>query len=103
MGCISRMLTTPIQPNPELCILSVYPEECNLSSTERKLVDFSLLHARRAIALQWKNMASPTVTMWLKDLSSSLAMERLTYSIKRKMSEFHKIWDTFLDFLVDVV
>ena len=52
------------------------------------MVDFCLLQAKRSIALCWKNVGCPSFDYWLTNLSSSLALEKLTYIVKKKASEF---------------
>ncbi len=55
--------------------------------------------ARRSIALCWKNTKCPTIGLWLKNLISCLALEKLTYVIRKKPSEFDVIWKVFLNFV----
>ena len=66
---------------------------------KKKMVSLCLLQARRSIALCWKNVNGPTLDFWLSNLTSSLALERLTYTIRKKTSEFKDIWERFLDFV----
>ena len=97
--CISQMTLNPIPVCPELCILNLYPEDCVLNSKEKKMTDLCLVQARRLISLCWKDVKSPTIGRWLKELSTSLVLEKLTYTIKKKSAEFHQIWNPFLSFL----
>ena len=93
------MTLNPIPVCPELCILNLYPEDCVLNSKEKKMTDLCLVQARRLISLCWKDVKSPTIGRWLKELSTSLVLEKLTYTIKKKSAEFHQIWNPFLSFL----
>ena len=63
------------------------------------MVDLCLLQARRSIALSWKNVRCPSLGLWLKNLTSSLALEKLTYVVRKKASQFYCIWEMFLDFV----
>ena len=85
---ISQITSTLIPLNPKLCVLGVYPASCSLANKEKKMVDLCLLQARRSIALCWKNINRPTLCFWLRNLTSSLALERLIYFIRKKTSEF---------------
>ncbi len=77
----------------------MYEDNCSLSTKERKLVDLCLLQARRSIALCWKNTNCSSIGLWLKNLITCLALEKLTYVIRKKPSEFFDIWEVFLDFV----
>ena len=44
-------------------------------------------------------MDSPTTAMWLREMASCLALEKLTYVVRGKNSKFKEIWDTFMQFL----
>ncbi len=81
--------------SPVLCVLSMYEDKCSLPTKERKLVDLCLLQARRSIALCWKNTNRPTIELWLKNVISCLALEKLTYVIRKKPSELFDIWKVF--------
>ena len=43
----------------------------------------------------------PSVKLWLKEIATYLALERLTYIGKRKQRKFDKVWKPFLEFLED--
>lgn len=96
---ISQITSTLIPLNPKLCVLGVYPVNCILTSREFEMVDLCLLQARHSIAMCWKNVKGPTLCLWLRNLTSSLALERLTYIIRRKTSAFNDIWERFLNFV----
>ena len=87
---ISQITSTLIPLNPKLCVVGVYPVNCSLANREKKMVDLCLLQARWSIALCWKNTNGPTLCFWLRNLTSSLALERLTYIIGKKTSEFKR-------------
>ncbi len=79
---ISQFTSSPIPLCPVLCVLSMYEDDCSLSTKERKLVDLCLLQARRSIALCWKNTNCPSIGLWLKNVIC-LALEKLTYVIRK--------------------
>lgn len=96
---LSNITSTTIPVCPKLCILGLYPEDISLSRHEIKMVDLCLIHAKRLIAMHWKSMSCPSINMWLRELSNSLALERITYCIKNKLKMFYKIWGLFIRFL----
>ena len=54
------------------------------------------------IALSWKNVNSPCIGKWLKELSACVSLENISYSIKGKQELFKKVWDPFLNYLEHV-
>lgn len=96
---ISRLTECKIPLEPKLCLLHIYPKEFVASVKKRKLIDFCLLQAKRVIALKWKDVQSPVPALWLKEMSSHLALEKLTYILKGKTEEFKDIWTPFLHFM----
>ena len=68
-----------------------------LSKVKRtKILDFGLLQARRAIALCWKSMDSPSLKLWIKELSDCIGLERLTYITKGKRNDFVQLWEPYI-------
>jgi len=88
-----------VPDDPALCILNLYPKDCMLNHKERKITDLCLVQARRLISLCWKDVKSPSIGRWLKELSTCLILEKLTYTMKKKSAEFKEIWNPFLAFL----
>lgn len=96
---ISIIIHKKIPACPEICILGLRPKTLALKTHEYKLINLCLLHAKRLIARHWKSVHCPSLNMWINELSSCLAMERLTYIIKQKSHIFHDIWNSFIIFL----
>lgn len=99
INTISKIMDKEIPLLPEICILGVIPKTMALGSHENKLLNLCLIHTKRLIARHWKSVHCPSLDLWFAELSSCIAVERLTYTIKRKSHIFHKIWDSFLKFL----
>ena len=55
--------------------------------------------AKRVIALKWKEIQGPTLGQWITELSSNLALEKLTYMARGKAEDFNKMWLSFLTFM----
>lgn len=69
----------------------IYPVNLVVNARKCKLVNFSLLQAKCAIALKWKETNRPIPNQCIKEITSSLASEKLTYVVKGKPKEFYKI------------
>lgn len=96
---ISSIISKLIPTTPEICALGLIPVSLSLSGYHTKMIDICLVIARRLVAFYWKNIEGPSIDHWLKDLSHCIALERITYSIKGKLRDYHKIWDLFIHFL----
>jgi len=99
--CLSWMTKCNIPLRPTICILGIYPKDTIKTTKQSKMTDFGLLHARRMIALHWKNVEPPSLGLWKKELMTGLGLERLTYIIKGKQTEFVDIWDSFMSFFTN--
>lgn len=93
------MTLNPVTDCPALCILNLYPKDCRLSSKKKKITDLCLVQARRVISLCWKDVKSPSVGRWLKELSACLVLDKLTYTMRKKSAKFNEILNPFLVFL----
>jgi len=95
VNLFSRIAAIEVPLEAKFCILAIYPNHFVPSRKTAPLINLCMLQARRVIALRWKNMDSPTTAMWLRNLASCLALEKLTYVVRGKNSKFKEIWDTF--------
>lgn len=73
-------------------------EDPHLTSAECRLVAFALLFAGRAVLLKWKDAAPPTLSQWLRDIMSSLKLERICFSVSGSDMKFYKTWGPFLTY-----
>ena len=80
----------------QLFILALYPDNLKIKKYQRTFVDLSVLMAKRVIALSWKNTRSPSINRWLSELSTTLPLEKIPYTIKHQQPHFHQIWDSFI-------
>ena len=58
-----------------------------------------LLQAKRLISLAWKDVNRPSIGRWLREMSSCLTMERITYMVKDRQDTFTQVWGPFLNFV----
>ncbi len=84
---------------PKFCMLGIYPSEFINKKSDHTLIDLCLLQAKRAIAIGWENVNKPSINQYIQDLSTCVAMEKLTYITKRKLEVFDNIWGSFMEFL----
>ncbi len=56
LGVIREMTGENIPLESKLCLLHICPENVSVNASKKKLIDFSLIQAKRVIALVWKNI-----------------------------------------------
>ncbi len=76
-GVVCEMTGENIPLESKLCLLHIYPESMSVNASKKKLIDFSLIQAKRVIALVWKNIQRPVLSQWIKEMSDNLALEKL--------------------------
>ncbi len=54
LGVVCEMTRENIPLESKLCLLHTYPESMSVNASKKKLIDFSLIQAKRVIALVWK-------------------------------------------------
>lgn len=84
---------------PSLCILGIFPKDNTLSKAKKSMITFCMLQAKYNIAKSWKSTTKPSINTWLAGLAESLAMEKLTFTIKNKYPIFESMWTSFMEFL----
>ncbi len=96
---ISQMVSINLPMKPEMFILGIIPENILHHGSTCKLVDTSILQAKRLIALYWKKVEKPSIVQWINNMSFCLVMEKITYMLKGKLSSFENIWAPFISFI----
>ena len=99
LNIISKLTENVIPVEVKICLLHIYPENFPLTVKQCKLIIFCLLQAKRVIAFKWKEIQRPTLGQWITELSSNLALEKLTYVARGKLEDFNKMWSSFLTFV----
>lgn len=84
---------------PRLFILGLYPSTFKIRKSQNILLDLGILLAKRLVAINWKNINRPSIGRWLSELSTTLPLEKITYTIKHKIHLFHQIWDPFIEYI----
>lgn len=96
---IEKIVSKSISLDPKLFLLGLYPEKHNFSKYEKTFMDLSLLNAKKCIALLWKRTHQPSTSQWLKQMLSSLPLERITYILKAKQHVFEGMWRPFIEYV----
>lgn len=87
------MLDIKLPLDPKMFIWGFYPPILVISRHKQIVMNMCLLQAKRSIALSLKNIQRPQEGQWLREML--IAMEKLTYILKRKGETFDKIWGPF--------
>ena len=98
---ISRLIDCNLIMDGKLCLLHIFPKSFKGATKERTLISFCLLQAKHAIALTWKATERPKINQWIKQMSSNLALEKLTYITRGKLEDFKDMWLPFLRLIKD--
>ena len=96
---ISTIVGIQIPHCATLCILGIYPKDFVVNKKKATLIDFGLLQARRTIALFWKKVDVPPIKLWILEMASCVALERLTYITRGRAEEFEDIWRPLEEFI----
>ena len=99
LGILSQIISEDIPICPQLCILGIFPDNFKVNGKKKSMIIYSLLQAKHTIALFWKNPDRPDIKQWYRELSSCLALEKLTFAIKGKSAIFQEIWGQFIHFM----
>ncbi len=96
------MISKLILLDPKLFLLGLYPEKQNYSRSEKAFIDLSLLYAKKCIAPLWTKTHRPSTTQWIRQMLSSLPLEKITYILKAKQYVFENIWSPFINYIKDL-
>lgn len=64
-----------------------------------RFIRLSLIAGSKCIAILWKSENPPTVSMWLKEVASYMASEKIMFNVKKKPHLFEKCWSDFKTYL----
>lgn len=92
---LSKTLHKPIDPNPLTSILGIIDQNVVKRQSERKVILFTCLLARRLILLNWKQAEPPTYVNWFRDVMMHLELEKIRYSLQNREEKFWETWSSF--------
>lgn len=93
---LSYVTGSRIVPNAVTAIFGVCPSPSPLSSSNKDVVAFTTLLARRLILLKWKSPHAPTHFQWVKDVLYFLNCEKIRFTGGGNQNKFAKVWNPFL-------
>ena len=96
---LSRIFEVQIQPDPMLVIFGVSEALRTLNVAQQRLLSYGLITAKKLILMEWKGKEVPTKRRWLTELTDTLHLEKIRYTIKDKPEQFEKIWRPLVSFL----
>ncbi|KAL7878195.1 hypothetical protein SRHO_G00048380, partial [Serrasalmus rhombeus] len=65
---MSTVLGVNLQPCPLIAIFGIPDPSLALNSTQKDIIAFTSLLARRTLLLYWKSVKYPSISRWLKDV-----------------------------------
>ena len=89
---LSNILDTHIVPDPTLIILGVSDPISILTRAQRHLLSYGLITAKKLILTHWKKAEAPAFKHWLNEMTGTLHLERIRYSLNNREAQFDKVW-----------
>uniref|UniRef100_A0A673WU00 Reverse transcriptase domain-containing protein n=1 Tax=Salmo trutta TaxID=8032 RepID=A0A673WU00_SALTR len=83
-GVLSEVLETSIDPDPLLIILGVSDSLNGLTNSQKQLISYSLISAKKLILLFWKKREAPSTKLWLSELANTVHLEIIRYILNNK-------------------
>ena len=96
---LSTILKTKITPNPILIIFGITYQMGNLDPAKLSLISYSLITAKKLILQFWKGKDTPSLKLWITELTNTLHLEKIRFTINDKLSEFDQVWQPLISFL----
>lgn len=81
---IMIILPVNIPLDSKMVLCHIYPTTISLRVQEYKFIHFALLQAKRTIAVSWKKTTAPKIGTWIKNMAQCMALEKITYILKKK-------------------
>ncbi|OCT72093.1 hypothetical protein XELAEV_18035067mg [Xenopus laevis] len=93
---ITQLMAMPVEFHPKVLLLN-YLQDTLTSRAERTLLTFLLFHAKRAIAIKWKDENPPTLSYWTALVEQTLpTLEQISYA-RGCPTKFNKtLWTLWL-------
>lgn len=98
---VQEILSIRLELEPMLFMLSLYPEGHRIKHLENFFINICSLQAKRTFALSWKHYGKPSITVWFRELTSCLPLQRISYTLKDRQEEFQNVWGCFINYMKD--
>uniref|UniRef100_A0A8C7ZH32 Reverse transcriptase domain-containing protein n=1 Tax=Oryzias sinensis TaxID=183150 RepID=A0A8C7ZH32_9TELE len=93
---LSKILNQTVKLDPLIGILGITDPQTFKKKSERSLIKFTCLVARRIILLNWKQIQPPTHIQWIRDILCFLNLEKIRYTLQGREDQFFNVWSTFI-------
>jgi len=88
---MSTVLGVNLQPCPLIAIFGIPDPSLALNSSQKDIIAFTSLLARRSLLLHWKLSKYPSISRWLKDIMFFLKLKKIIYTFRGcTVKFFHK-------------
>lgn len=96
---LSNIVGQRVEPTPLGALFGVFPSLPSLSRSEKDVLAFVTLLARRLILTNWKTPSPPSYTHWIRDVLYNLKLEKIRFSLNGSRDKFRKAWGPFFTFI----
>uniref|UniRef100_A0A3P9KDT4 Reverse transcriptase domain-containing protein n=1 Tax=Oryzias latipes TaxID=8090 RepID=A0A3P9KDT4_ORYLA len=96
---ISEIFKLKIKKDPGVFLLGLPSRKLQIPTAHYKLLEKLLLIARKCILIHWIKESPPTVTLWYREVFSTLPHERLHAVMEGREEMFLTTWSPFLNHL----
>lgn len=100
---MSSVLGVNLQPCPLIAIFGIPDPSLALNPTQKDIIAFTSLLARRSLLLHWKSPKYPSVSRWLRDVMYFLKLEKIKYTLRGCTVKFFHKWQPFISYFTDLV
>lgn len=99
---MSTILGVNLQPCPLIAIFGIPDPLLALNSTQKEIIAFTSLLARRSLLLHWKSAKYPSFYRWLKDTIFFLKLEKIKYTMRGCTVKFFHKWQPFISYFTNL-
>ncbi|CAI5659845.1 unnamed protein product [Oreochromis niloticus] len=96
---LSNIFKSKIEPNPIVIIFGISKETQNLQHSQKRFMSYALIIAKKLILQLWKGNETPVLKMWLTELTNTLHLEKIRYTMNDNVKDFELIWHPLLTYL----
>lgn len=100
---MSSVLGVNLQPCPLIAIFGIPDPSLALNPTQKDIIAFTSLLARRSLLLHWKSAKYPSVSRWLRDVMYFLKLEKIKYTLRGCTVKFFHKWQPFISYFTNLV
>lgn len=95
----AKVYNCALLPDPFIAILGWSDSLQALRPKVRLPIQYGVIVAKKVILLLWKKNTRPLFSDWLTELTSTLHLERIRYSLSGNPAKFDKMWEPVFTFL----